>query len=1422
MSLLRCVSLLPTLLLSLLALLTACPAHATHLLGGEMTYRYLDAKGPAMAPFRYEITVTIYNNCNLGVSGIAAPNTSAVVGFYNQTTGTKLALTSVNYPQTTMSEGSVTQTGIMNITSYTLSPSCISPRVPLGCAVSGPSQPFRLQRFVDIVNLPASLDGHYAVFTRSARNTDVANITNPDTQALSLYATIPPTLRINHSPVFSDTAVAIICQNDTTITLNNAVDADGDRLVYSFGIPYGAFTGGNGVLPTTAFRPSPPQITYNTALVPGASVTTPFGMGAGNFAILNAATGVAKYGAMTQGKYVVAVDVTEYRTINGREVLVGTTRRDLQLVVSRCPSTRAPVLPTAAVLPRSYTIEEGQTLTVPLSATQADNHALVLTANSVLLDGTGGYNAHLGANPGLVTAGNLTGTATVTGTGTVAATFVYTPACGEARSTPYDVALTVRDVGCAGKMVADLLRITVTRPPGPIAISGDQVVCDPTTPHAYTATGITSSSFRWRVTNGTIIGNATSSTVQVNWNSTGTGTLVARGVSANGCLSDSVLQTVSITPAPPLTVTGALLICQGSSTSLAAMGAGTTYTLVGGGTTQTGSGPFVLSPSQTTTYTITSSLLTNGCASIRQVTVVVVPLPAASVGASTPATCSGTALIIGSAAVTGNTYSWSPATGLSNATVSNPTVTLTNTTSVPVTQRYTLTETGTAGCQQRNTVDVTINPAAIALAGSVQTVCNGQSITLGSIALPGYSYQWVPVTNLSSSTVAQPILTGVNTSNMPLTQKYLVRVTTAQGCAAQDSILITINPSPAMDSISGAVSVCPTVSGISYRIKNPNTTAYQWAVTGGTVAGGQGTPAITVDWGAAGTGAVRVYSTNASGCTSPVFALPVLINRQLQTMKPTGPTNVCQADGPYLYQTLQTNNSSYAWQLAGNAQGTLINVSNTTSITFTRPGIAKLVVTETSNPAGGICRGVSDTLYITVKSSPAKTLALQGPVRFCFNSGPATFTLPGAINSTYAFQLNGATIASTGNVVVIPATTAVGTYTLTARETNSGNCVGPLYIKTFIVDPRPGTSSINGPRFVCPASGPLPYTILNANPTSTFQWSATDGTITSGQGTASVLVSFSAGVATTKTLSVTESSAFGCTGAPVTITIVPDNAQAPVLTVASVEAQDNGKVNLTFAVTNPQATPNPVRILRRKAGTTSAFSQVGTVIATATSYTDATADATQTAYEYRLELTNGCGDSLGNPVNATTSKLTATVRPGTGGRNQGAVQLSWSPYQGFDVGSYQIYQQNDNGIYALVTTVSATTLQANISNSGGNSAIGAGFNQCFRIVAVSTDIIASLSSNSNTACVDFANPLAFYNIITPNGDGQNDVLIIDNVKLYPGNSLSIFNRWGREVYSTTNYQNNWGSDYTIVSGTYYYLFKLANGSTTKGWVEVVK
>ena len=50
--------------------------------------------------------------------------------------------------------------------------------------------------------------------------------------------------------------------------------------------------------------------------------------------------------------------------------------------------------------------------------------------------------------------------------------------------------------------------------------------------------------------------------------------------------------------------------------------------------------------------------------------------------------------------------------------------------------------------------------------------------------------------------------------------------------------------------------------------------------------------------------------------------------------------------------------------------------------------------------------------------------------------------------------------------------------------------------------------------------------------------------------------------------------------------------------------------------------------------------------------------------------------------------------------------------------------------------------------------------------------------------------VVIYNAVTPNGDGDNDYFIIDNIQNLPNNQVEIFNRWGVKVFSTTNYDTN--------------------------------
>jgi gliding motility-associated-like protein len=696
--------LLRSVLLLLLALLVR-PAMASHLLGGELTYRFIDASGPTTAPLRYEITLTVYNNSSPCTSndpnspiGIS-PATTAPIAIYERSTGARILLTAVNYANVAG--------GNLNIPTQPLPPCTTVPVIP-GCNILGPSQPYVLQKFVALVNLPSTTTGFAAVYTQSSRTQDIINLANPSSENLEIYTLMAPPTIFNRSPVFANTAVAVICANDTTYYLNNAIDADGDELEYAFGQPYSATT-----LPAT-FTTAQPVVTYATTKA--YSALTPFGTGRGVVNRLDAATGIAVLATPTQGKYSVAVDVKEYRNINGVRTLLGITRRDVQLVVRNCPATPSPVLPapiaigsTTVPLPRNYTIEAGTSQTIPIIARQSANNPLTMTINSALLDGPGGYDATVNGNTG--TPSGLQGAVTSTGFGLagVVGTFVYKASCTEARVQPYDIAVTVQDNGCAGKTIYDVFRITVVKPQGPTAVTGNLAVCGTSTTTSYTATGGTTAGVQWTVTGGTIVGSPTANPVQVQWSAAGTGTITARGVSAAGCITDPVTQNVVVSAVPTLTVSGNRSVCPGASTTITVSGGatGAVYTVTGGPVSGT-SPTFVLTPTATTTYTVTAPSATGGCPVTSQVTITVNPAVTANAGPAV-STTNGRPVTIGAAPVAGNTYSWSPTTGLNDPTSANPIVTLANTTGAPITQTYTLTTTSTAtGCSGTASVVVTV------------------------------------------------------------------------------------------------------------------------------------------------------------------------------------------------------------------------------------------------------------------------------------------------------------------------------------------------------------------------------------------------------------------------------------------------------------------------------------------------------------------------------------------------------------------------------------------------------------------------------------------------------------------------------------------------------------------------------------------
>ncbi|OFY85899.1 MAG: hypothetical protein A3F72_08175 [Bacteroidetes bacterium RIFCSPLOWO2_12_FULL_35_15] len=86
------------------------------------------------------------------------------------------------------------------------------------------------------------------------------------------------------------------------------------------------------------------------------------------------------------------------------------------------------------------------------------------------------------------------------------------------------------------------------------------------------------------------------------------------------------------------------------------------------------------------------------------------------------------------------------------------------------------------------------------------------------------------------------------------------------------------------------------------------------------------------------------------------------------------------------------------------------------------------------------------------------------------------------------------------------------------------------------------------------------------------------------------------------------------------------------------------------------------------------------------------------------------------------------------------------------------------------------------------------------------------------------NEIQIPNVITPNGDGQNELLVFQKLEYYPNSKIEIYNRWGIKLYQNNNYLNNWdGSKYA--DGVYYYILGLNknnNYTSIPGFFQLLK
>lgn len=291
----------------------------------------------------------------------------------------------------------------------------------------------------------------------------------------------------------------------------------------------------------------------------------------------------------------------------------------------------------------------------------------------------------------------------------------------------------------------DIKPVVVTINPGAdLVITDPPAVCFPATVD-ITAAAVTAGSIGggtltyWSDANGMVsVGNPTAISVS--------GTYYIKATPGTGCFDIKPVKVV-ISPLPILSITTPAPVCMPGTVDLTAPAVTAGSSSGGTYTYWKDAAATIILPSPNAvaasgTYYI-KIVVAGGCSTIQPVNVTINPLPISYAG-SDVVICTGDNAALGTTATANYSYSWSPATGLSNANISNPTVSLTNLGKVPVSSDYIVTTTNTlTNCVSRDTVKVTVNSVPTVNAGSAASVCPGTNVNLkGSIGGSATSAVW--------------------------------------------------------------------------------------------------------------------------------------------------------------------------------------------------------------------------------------------------------------------------------------------------------------------------------------------------------------------------------------------------------------------------------------------------------------------------------------------------------------------------------------------------------------------------------------------------------------------------------------------------------------------------------------------------------
>jgi gliding motility-associated-like protein len=739
----------------------------------------------------------------------------------------------------------------------------------------------------------------------------------------------------------------------------------------------------------------------------------------------------------------------------------------------------------------------------------------------------------------------------------------------------------------------------------------------------------------------------------------------------------------------------------------------------------------------------------------------------------------------------------------------------------------------------RTAVTLTINPAPVApTSGGNQTVCsNGSSTQTLTATATGGTISWFDA-QIGGNMVISPTQVGVGTSTY-----YAQSSNGTCSSLTRTAVTLTINPAPVAPISGGDQTVCTDGSSTQTLTATATGGIITWydAATGGNVVTSPTQVGV-------GTSTYYAQSGNETCSSLTRTAVTLTINEAPTAPISGGNQTVC-SDGS-LTQTLTATATGgiITWYTAATGGNVVTSP--------TQVGVGS--VTYYAESSNETCSSLTRTA-VTLTINPAPTAPTSGGNQTVCSDGSSTQTLTATATGGIITWYDAAT---GGNVVTSPTQVGVGSVTYYAQSSNETCSSLTRTAVTLTINAKPEVT-ISG------------NTVLNCiNESTTLTATATV------QGAASYLWSTGA---TTAAIEVTASGEYsvtvtdGSSGCSATATVtVTGDATPPTATISGNATLTCSTESITLTATaTVQGTPSYLWNTGATTSTIEVTAPGDYSVVVLDSENGCTATATTTVSQNKTPPTVIISGNEALTCNVTSITLNAggTVVQGTATYlwNTGATTASITVDQAGDY-TVAVTDSNSGCSGALTITVEENYVASEITggstslciedvnldlttlltsgfasggtwsddlNSGGLT--GNSFNpsvvnlgdyqftytepgDCGRIITVTVNV------NDDCVVLACSTPEDISKVVTPNGDGINDVFSVGDVS--GGNPckyiVKIFNRWGKIVYQSDNYQNNWngkhdgsgmqiGSNSELPTGTYYYIVNIivSDGSSTK-------